>query len=200
MMPRKMIRRAVIGANFCTAFLLEDRERPKEIKGPSSRHVCRAILTSGAIISFAVVVMISLLNQPPKRSNRFWITPHDYDNVQEFLDKMALPLNSAEWNCPCKKTNTVSMRKTDAHIVDFYLLRERGEALRLETIHHFCNILSDSSYFNGFYNSCSHILEGGFQWSGWGTTYSSHTLYMNSMRTSNLDPVAFMYDVCMSWA
>ncbi|KAH9309469.1 hypothetical protein KI387_037380, partial [Taxus chinensis] len=173
---------------------------PKEIKGPLSRHVCRAILTSGAIVSFVVVVVISLLNQPPKRSHRLWITPHDYHNAQHFLDKMALPLNSAEWNCPCEKVNTISKNETDVHIVDFYLLRERGEALHLKTIQHFCTILNDSSYFRGFYNLCGHILEEGFQWSGWSSTNSTHTLYMNSMRTNKLNPVAFMYDVCMYWA
>ncbi|GLJ37977.1 hypothetical protein SUGI_0773060 [Cryptomeria japonica] len=198
-MSRKMMRKLRNTANFGTASLLADRERPREIEGPPLRQFCRLIVSLAALMGFALVVTMSLLNQPPKRSHRLWITPHDYHNASQFFDKMAPQLNSAEWNCPCKTSNTLHKHKTLDHIVDFFLLRERKEPLHIKSFTQVCSVLNDSSDFSGFNESCNEILRGGFQWGGW-STHSSNTLYPDSMRTSSLNPVAFMYDVCMSWA
>eukprot|EP01018_Ginkgo_biloba_P000916 Gb_13544 [translate_table: standard] len=194
-----MSKSVVNGVNFCTAYILGDRERPREIEGPPSRQFLRLLLTSVALMSFAVVVTLSLLNQPPKRSQRLWIGEKEFANAQGFLDKMALQLNSAECNCPCKTINTISKPKGDAHIVDFYVLREHGQPLHIKSIPDFCKMLNESMDFKGFYNSCMIILKSSFESSGW-NPYAGKTLYMNSMRTGSLNPVAFMYDVCMSWA
>eukprot|EP01018_Ginkgo_biloba_P000914 Gb_14714 [translate_table: standard] len=193
----------VNGVNFCTAYVLGDRERPREIEGPPSRHFLRLLITCAALMSFGVVMTLSLINQPPKRSQRLWIGEKEFANAEGILDSMALQLNSAELNCPCKTINTVSKPKSDAHLVDFYILREPEPPVKIEAICELCKILDESMDFKGFYNSCMAILTGSFQSSGWTLSgwnpYAGDTLYMNSMRTGRLNPVAFMFDVCMAW-
>ena len=138
--------------------------RPREIEGPTARQICRFMISLAAVLCFAVVVIMLLINQPPKRSHRFWITPDQYHNAQHFFDKMAPQLNSAELNCPCKTSNTVSEHKTYDHIVDFFLLRELKEPLHIKNITHFCSALNESSNFTRFDKSCREILNKRFQW------------------------------------
>eukprot|EP01018_Ginkgo_biloba_P000915 Gb_14715 [translate_table: standard] len=194
----------VKGVNFCTAYVLGDRERPREIEGPPSRHFLRLLITCAAVMSFVVVVTLSLINQPPKRSQRIWIREKEFANAEGFLISMALQLNSAEWNCPCKTINTVSKPKSDAHLVDFYILKEHEPPFQIEGIAELCKMLNKSMDFKGFYNSCRAILTDSFQSSGWTlggwNPHVGETLYLNSMRTGSLNPVAFMFDVCMAWA
>eukprot|EP01018_Ginkgo_biloba_P000913 Gb_14713 [translate_table: standard] len=195
----KTAKMVINGVNFCTAYILGDRERPRAIEGPPSRKFLRLLVTFVALMSFAVVVTLSLLNQPPKRSQRLWIGEKEFANAEAFLDRMALQLNSAEWSCPCKTADTISKPKGDAHIVDFYVLREHRESLHINSISLFCTILNESMDFKGFYISCMNIMDGSFQSSGW-NPYAGDTLYIYSMRTGSFNPVAFMFDVCMSWA
>eukprot|EP01018_Ginkgo_biloba_P000862 Gb_28328 [translate_table: standard] len=60
-------------------------------------------------------------------------------------------------------------------------------------------MLNEYMHFKGFYNSCMAMLTESFQSSAW-NPYAGDTLNMNSMRTGSLNPVAFMYDVCMARA
>ncbi|KAF8379069.1 hypothetical protein HHK36_028496 [Tetracentron sinense] len=149
------------------------------------------------------IITVSLLNQPPKRFKRVWIKEEDFGNVRGFLDRMALKLNSVEWQCPCKATDIVAVPATGAHLVHFYLIKkDRPEmAVHVHSIEHFCAEVTKSPYFMGFNGTCNELLKESFRSSGWEYQIlsSNANLYMTSLRTASLNPISFMPEVCMSW-
>ncbi|XP_058104051.1 uncharacterized protein LOC131248028 isoform X2 [Magnolia sinica] len=176
--------------------------RPREIGTSSSRRLCRFLLTSVVILGFTAVFTIFQLNQPPKRYQKVWITKENFHNVTGFLDRMAPQLNSIEWQCPCKATNVITAPKTEAHLVDFFLIkRDEPETVKhVNSIKDFCSQVSSGGYLEGFNGTCYEILEESFRLSGWDFQIGNRNLYMNSLRTVSLNPISFMFDVCMSWA
>ncbi|XP_073111620.1 uncharacterized protein [Elaeis guineensis] len=188
--------------NFWTAQIMGDTERPKEIDTSNSRRLCRLLLSIVAIIGLTAILTISLLNQPPKRSQRVWLKKGDLNNVSQFFDRMALHLNSIEWQCPCKAMDVVTAPTNGARLVEFFLIdvNDPENVIHVNSIEQFCSVASSIKYFKGFNTTCNKILKETFRLSGWDFMVRSSNLYMNSLKMGSLNPIAFMFDVCNSWA
>lgn len=177
-------------------------DRPKEMDTSNPRRLCRLLLCIVAISGLTAILTISLLNQPPKRSQRVWLKKEDLNNASRFFDRMALQLNSIEWQCPCKSMDVVTAPKSDARLVEFFLIdvNDPENVIHVNSIEQFCTVVSGIEYFKGFNTTCNKILKESFRLSGWDFMVRSSNLYMNSLKMGSLNPIAFMFDVCNSWA
>lgn len=122
--------------------------------------------------------------------------------MSQFFDHVALQLNSVEWQCPCKAMDVVRAPKNGARLVEFFLIdvNHSENAIHVNPIEQFCSVVSSMKYFKGFNTTCNKILKESFKSSGWDFMVRSSNLYLNSLKIGSLNPIAFMVDVCNSWA
>ncbi|KAG9454471.1 hypothetical protein H6P81_007375 [Aristolochia fimbriata] len=208
-----MAKALVRSINYCTAQILGDTERPREKESSACRKTFRFVVTVVAILGFAAIYTNFLIKQPPKRSERVWIRKEEAENVGGFFDRMSNHLKSKEWECPCKASDVVLPASTTAtttsspaaatsRIVDFLLVQietPNAQLGPLDSVDEFCSRVSRTEFFRGFNGTSQRILTESFRMSGLDFA-PKNNLYINSFKMATLNPVSFMFDVCMSWA
>ncbi|KAG1354272.1 hypothetical protein COCNU_07G003840 [Cocos nucifera] len=98
--------------------------------------------------------------------------------------------------------DVVTAPKNGARLVEFFLIdvNDPNDVIHVNSIEQFCDVVSSIKYFKDFNATCTKILKESLRLSGWDFRVRSSNLYMNSLKMGSLNPIAFMFDVCNSWA